>query len=134
MNKEEVIKLLEKLNFPKEEFYILSSGCLLFYGLREKAGDLDLCISEKLFEKIKEKYKLKEEKKNSCGFYKLQDKVEVVVDNPEEFQGSFTTKDGYQLQKLEIILRDKIKRNLPKDQNDIKNIIKYLEDLSREEI
>lgn len=131
MDKNELIKLVESLNFPQEEYYILSSGCLLFYGLREKANDLDLCISEKLFNNIKEKYNLVEEKKNECGFYKLNDLVEVVVDSPAEFENQYDFKYGYQLQKLEIILMDKKKRNLPKDKCDIDNIDRYLSEIER---
>lgn len=131
MNKDELIKLIESLNFPNNEYYILSSGCLLLYGLREKAGDLDLCISEKLFNEIKEKFNLTEDKKNKCGFYKLNDKTEIVVDSPEEFINQYDIKDGYQVQKLEIILRDKKKRNLPKDQIDIKNIERYIKDRNK---
>lgn len=131
MDKNELIKLVESLNFPQEEYYILSGGCLLFYGLREKANDLDLCISEKLFNNIKEKYNLVEEKKNECGFYKLNDLVEVVVDSPAEFENQYDFKDGYQLQKLEIILMDKKKRNLPKDKCDIDNIERYLSEIER---
>lgn len=81
MNKEELIKLIENLNLPKDEYYILSSGVLVLYGLRDLAGDLDLCVSEELFNSLKEKYNIKEEDKNSCGFYKLNDLVEVVVEN-----------------------------------------------------
>lgn len=128
MNKDELIKLVESLNFPNNEYYILSSGCLLLYGLREKVGDLDLCISEKLFNEIKERFNLTEDKKNKYGFYKLNDKIEVVVDSQEKFIHQYNIKDGYQVQKLEIILRDKKKRNLPKDQMDIKNIERYLKD------
>ena len=131
MDKNELIKLVESLNFPQEEYYILSSGCLLFYGLREKVNDLDLCISEKLFNNIKEKYNLVEEKKNECGFYKLNDLVEVVVDSPAEFENQYDFKYGYQLQKLEIILMDKKKRNLPKDKCDIDNIERYLSEIER---
>lgn len=126
MNRDEILKLVESLNFPKEEFYILSSGCLTLYGLREKANDLDLCITEELFEQIKDKYELTEDKKNECGFYKVNDLIEVVVDPREEFDGNFDVKDGFQVQKLEIIKRDKAKRGLPKDLRDIANIENYL--------
>lgn len=126
MDKEEIIALIESLKFPKAEFYILSSGCLLFYGLRERASDLDLCISDELFNRIKDKYCLTEDKKNSCGFYKLSDKIEVVVNKKEEFKHKYDVKFGYQLQKLELILDYKKKRNLPKDRLDIENIEKYL--------
>ncbi|MBQ9657613.1 MAG: hypothetical protein IJV31_02455 [Clostridia bacterium] len=126
MNKEELIKLLEELNFPKEKFYILSSGCLTFYGIRDGAKDLDLCITEELFDQIKDKYGLTEGNKNECGFYKINDLVEVVVDSLEEFAGHFDIKDGYQVQKLEIIKRDKEKRGLPKDLADVARIEEYI--------
>lgn len=37
MNKEELLNLLNSLELPKTEYYILSSGSLLLYGLRELA-------------------------------------------------------------------------------------------------
>lgn len=126
MNKEEILKLVESLNFPKEQFYILSSACLTLYGLRDKAKDLDLCITEELFEKIKEKYDLNDSKKNECNFYKLNDLVEVVVNKKEEFANKYDIKEGYQVQKLEIMRTDKAKRGLPKDLKDIANIDEYL--------
>ena len=126
MNKEELIELLKSLNFPKSEYYILSSGVLLFYGLREKAEDLDLCISEKLFNEVKNKYNLNNENKNKYGFYKLLKNVEVVVDEPNIFKNKFDIKEGYQLQKLEDILEYKRKRNLDKDKKDVQNITNYL--------
>ena len=129
MDKNELIKLVESLNFPQEEYYILSSGCLLFYGLREKANDLDLCISEKLFNNIKEKYNLVEEKKNECGFYKLNDLVEVVVENKKNFTRDF--KDGYPVETLERILKFKKKVNRPKDQRDIIKLEEYLKNNCR---
>ena len=129
MNKDDLLKLLEELNFPKDQFYILSSGCLVFY-LRDMANDLDLCITENLFEQIKNKYDLNAEKKNKYGFYKLNDDIEVVVDSDEDFIDQFDLKDGYQVQKLSIIRDFKVKRGLPKDLIDIKKIDDYLNDKS----
>ena len=41
MNKEQLLKLLEKLNLPKDEYYVLSGASLVIRGIREQAGDLD---------------------------------------------------------------------------------------------
>lgn len=129
MNKEELIKLIENLNLPKDEYYILSSGVLVLYELRDLAGDLDLCVSEELFNFLKEKYNIKEEDKNSCGFYKLNDLVEVVVENKKNFTRDF--KDGYPVETLERILKFKKKVNRPKDQRDIIKLEEYLKNNCR---
>lgn len=94
------------------------------------ANDLDLCITENLFEQIKNKYDLNAEKKNKYGFYKLSDDIEVVVDSDEDFIDQFDLKDGYQVQKLSIIRDFKVKRGLPKDLVDVKKIDDYLNDKS----
>ena len=126
MKKVELLNLLEELNFPKDEYYVLSGASLVLRGIREEAGDLDLCISEELFNQIKDKYKLTDEKKNECGFYKISDNLEVVVDQKEKFK--MEEGDKYNLEDLKTILDFKIKRNKPKDQKDIENIKKYLEE------
>ena len=124
MNKEQVFDLLKELDFPKDEFYVLSGASLVIRGIREKCSDLDLCISEDLFNKIKDKYSLTEDKKNTHGFYKINDSVEVVVDKKETFKKEDF--NPYNLEDLHTIFEFKIKRNLPKDQADIENINKYL--------
>ena len=120
----ELLNLLEQLNFPKDEYYVLSGASLVLRGIKEEANDLDLCISEELFRQIKEKYNLTEEKKNECGFYKINDNLEIVVDKKEDFKMEIGEK--YNLEDLQTILDFKIKRNLPKDKKDIDNIKKYL--------
>ena len=124
MNKEELIRTLDELNFTIGDYYLLSSGCLMLYGMRNEINDIDLCISDILFNSIKNKYQLDETKKNTCGFYKINDKLEVVV-NPKDSL-KYDIKDGYPVEKLTSILDYKLKRNAEKDQNDIINIKKYL--------
>ena len=124
MKKDELIKLIDSLELPKGEYYILSSSCLVLYGLRDKANDLDLCVTEKLFSILKEKYKLTENDKNECGFYKVNDIVEIVVTG--KFPYEYDMKDGYPVQKLEMILKSKENSTKEKDKIDILNIKKYL--------
>ena len=126
MNKEELLNLLNSLELPKTEYYILSNGSMLLYGLREIIGDLDLCVSNELFEQLKKKYNLKESDKNECGFYHISNEVEIVPNSKENFKMEY--KDGYPVESLKTILAFKEKRNAPKDQKDIRNIKKYLKE------
>ena len=125
MKKIELLNLLEELVFPKDEYYVLSGASLVLRGIREEANDLDLCISEELFNQIKDKFNLIQEKKNECGFYKINDNLEIVVDKKDDFKMEIG--ENYNLEDLQTILDFKIKRNKPKDQKDIENIKKYLE-------
>lgn len=124
MNKEQLINELNKLNFPVGDYYLLSSGCLMLYGLRDNIGDIDLCISDELFKQIKDKYNITEDKKNEYGFYKINDYLEVVVN--EKCSLKYDIKDGIPVEKLKTILDFKLKRNAEKDQKDIINIQNYL--------
>lgn len=125
MKKIELLNLLKELNFPKDEYYVLSGASLVLRGIRKEANDLDLCISEGLFNEIKDKYNLAEGNKNECGFYKINDNLEIVVNKKEDFKMEIGEK--YNLEDLQTILDFKIKRNKPKDQKDIENIKKHLE-------
>ena len=126
MNKQELLNLLDSLKLPNTEYYILSSGSLLLYGLREQAGDLDLCVSNELFEQLKAKYNLNEKDKNECGFYHILEDVEIIPNSKENFKMEY--KDGYPVECLKTILAFKEKRNAPKDQKDIENIKRYLKE------
>ena len=125
MKKIELLNLLKELNFPKDEYYVLSGASLVLRGIKEEANDLDLCISKELFNQIKDKFNLTDERKNECGFYKINDNLEIVVDKKEDFKMEIGEK--YNLEDLQTSLDFKGKRNKPKDKDDIENIKKYLE-------
>ena len=54
MNKEELLKLLETLKLDIEEFWILSSSALVLRGLFPDAGDLDIAVTDKGLEELKQ--------------------------------------------------------------------------------
>ena len=122
MNKEQLLNLVDSLKLPKTDYAILSSGVLLLYGLREKAGDLDLCVSSKAFEILKERFNLDENAKNEFGFYKITEDIEIVVN--DNFEKAFY--EGYPVQPLENILQYKKQRLATKDLPDIAAIETYL--------
>lgn len=124
MNKEELIAYIESLNLPTEEYYILSSGCLTLYGLRDIAGDLDICVTPKLGEELIKRYDLSESDRNPGNFYHVDDKFEFVINDNENL---LCDKLGnYQVQRLEDVLKFKKARQKKRDLEDVANIEKYL--------
>ena len=59
MDKEELIKLLKSLKLNKDEYWILSSGALVMRGIYPDAGDLDIAVTEKGLQELKNNYNLK---------------------------------------------------------------------------
>ena len=83
MNKKELLKLLESIKIDKEEFWVLSSSALVLRGLFDGAGDLDMAVTEKGLQQLKENYDL-HQKEN--GWYKVNDKIECCLDTKEDWK------------------------------------------------
>lgn len=83
MKKEELLELIDSLEIDKEEFWVLSSSGLVLRDLFEDAGDLDMAVTEKGLEQLKQKYNLKQ-KPN--GWYIVSDNVECLVDAKEDWK------------------------------------------------
>lgn len=129
MNKIELIELVDKLNLPDDEYSICSTGSLVIRDIYDKAKDLDLQITDKCFEYIKNsglKYHFKDiNHEFSHPLYNLDDyDVDFFVMPKEEILCDYV--DGYPCQDVKVILEFKKYRNLPKDQEPIRLIEEYL--------
>lgn len=123
MNKEELMEVIRSLKIDKEEFWILSSGALVIRGIYPDAGDLDIAVTEKGLQQLKENYNLIEK---ANGWYIVNDKVECVLDTKEPWK---IEKFGeYYLQSIEKYYeflkesnRDKDKARIPLVEEYMKN-------------
>lgn len=121
MNKEELLKLLDSLKINKEEFWILSSSALVLRDLFPDAGDLDIAVTEKGLEELKQNYNLKQ-KEN--GWYIVNDKIECICDGKKEnlkYQPELV--ENYYVQNLEEYYNYLLNSNREKDKLRI-NIVK----------
>lgn len=122
MNKEELLKLLESVKIDRNEFTLLSSSALVLRDILEKAGDLDIAVTEKGLNQLKEHYDLKE-KPN--GWYIVSENIECVLDNMEgkkEKCGEYYLQDiNNYLEYLNSSLREKDKLRIPAVEEYIKN-------------
>lgn len=119
MNKEDLIKLMNTLKIDKEEFWVLSSGALVLRDIYEDAGDLDIAVTFKGLEQLKENYNLIE-KEN--GWYIVNDKVECVCDGniedlkykPEELECGYYAQNIFEyLEYLKSSSREKDMKRIP---------------------
>ena len=105
MKNQELIELIDSLNLPLGEYSICSTGSLVIRDIYELAGDLDLQLTEKCFEYIKNsglKYHFKDEKHEfSNPLYAFDDiDVEFFVMPKEDIHFDYI--DGYPAKMLMI--------------------------------
>ena len=96
MNKDELVNLIESLKISKDEYWILSSSALVLRGIYKDAGDLDIAVTEKGLQELKENYTLKEK---DNGLYTVNEKVECVLDTKESWK--IEKFEGYNLESIE---------------------------------
>ncbi len=122
MNKQELMELIESLKLDKNEYWILSSGSLVIRNIYPDAGDLDIAVTEKGLQELKNNYKLQEK---GNGWYKVSDKIECVVDTKESWK--IERYDGLNLQSIEMYYEFLKNSNREKDKARIPLIEEYME-------
>lgn len=119
MKKQELLKLLDTLKIEKEEFWVLSSGALVLRDIYEDAGDLDISVTFKGLEELKENYNLTQ-KEN--GWYIVNDKVECVCNGeieklkykPEKLKSGYYVQNIFEYYEyLKSSTREKDKKRIP---------------------
>lgn len=126
MNKASIEEKLRELNIMEGEYYVVGSSAMVIRGIREVAGDLDLCMTEKALNELKTRYDVQKTDKGYDNLYKINDEIEFFVDPKEKFNVEYA--HGWPLEDIHVLLDFKLKRNAEKDQADIINIRKYLEE------
>lgn len=132
MNFKKLLKQLEELNLPEDQFVVVSSGSLAVREIRD-ARDLDLLVTDKLWNELVHKYP----SKNEHGVVKIGigEDIEVLgkgsafVDSEyasvEEVINSADVINGVRYMNLELLRKFKEKMGRDKDKKDIELIDQY---------
>ena len=123
MNKDELIKLIESLGIDYDEFWILSTSALVLRNAFPDAGDLDIAVTKKGLEMLKQKYNLIQ-KPN--GFYIVTDKIECVEDTKEDWK--IVKKEKYLLESLQKYKQFLEQSDRPKDKEKLNIVLKLIEE------
>ena len=124
MKKNELVKLIESVKADKDEFVILSSGALVLRGILDEAQDLDIAVTEKGLEQLKQTYNLVTK---GNGFYIVTDNVECVCDGAiDKLEYKPELVDGYLCQNIYEYLNYLESSNREKDKKRVELVKKYI--------
>lgn len=128
LNREDVIRIVNELNLPKDKYVVTSGSAMVLHGLREKTNDVDITVNKELFEYFENQelyVKYKEIGDRTCVFIDLTYDVQII--KAEEIPSEYVIiVDEIPTQTIEHLLEFKLGLNRDKDQNDIKVLKKYL--------
>lgn len=117
MNKKEILDTLKKLDFPKNEYIVISGASMVVQEIKNETSDIDIAISEKLEKKLTNlNYHIGF---NGKKIYEMPN-IEIFSDFYEET--AYTIIDNIRFATLESILSLKKKLNRKKDIKDIKTL------------
>lgn len=123
LKKNDIIKILEKMNLPKEEYWVVAGSALVVHGVKEETSDIDLGCTTYLTEYFIDK---------GCKYRILEDNTRIVEVNEkiELLENWYVDKieriAGYPIGSLESIKKQKLALGREKDFEDIKLIDDFL--------
>ncbi len=127
MNKQELLKLLKTLKIDLEEFWILSSSALVLRDIYPDAGDLDIAVTDKGLEELKNNYNLKYK---DNGWFIINDKIEGVCDGKKEKLKYKPEKIGeYYVQNIKEYYNYLLNSDRKKDKSRISIVADYIKSL-----
>ena len=127
MNKQELLNLLKTLKIDLEEFWILSSSALVLRGIYPDAGDLDIAVTDRGLEELKNNYNLKYK---DNGWFIINDKIEGVCDGKKEKLKYKPEKIGeYYVQNIKEYYNYLLNSDREKDKSRISIVEDYIKSL-----
>ena len=125
MNKEEIIKSIEKYKLNKSRFVVIAGAAMVFHGIKTIAKDIDISCDEEYCDFLLNSYDCKYERTNELG------NPAYFIDNIFNFGVSFMPKeidiiDGIQVASIKDIYKLKKMLNRNKDKEDIKYLQKII--------
>ncbi|MBQ8930266.1 MAG: hypothetical protein IJ052_07700 [Oscillospiraceae bacterium] len=123
MDKTQLLKLLEEIPWPRDQWWLTAGGAMVLYGLREQTRDIDLGCTSALADALEQAGFPIEGKDNGLRHIRYSETIELS----ENFSfGARTRVEGIPVLTLAGLLEQKRYLNRPKDQTDIQALERAL--------
>lgn len=122
--KDDILRILESYDIDYNESIILSGASLVLQGVKEYTSNIDITVSDRVYNELLKKY--------NCTLEKIVDNdkiwfIDSIINFGRNYYGKveFYLLDGYKIQTIESILDLKKELGRQKDMDDIKHILEY---------
>ena len=91
MNRAELMARVKALPFPKEDYWVITGGAMVLYGLREETHDIDLGCTSRLADELEQQGAQVSIRKDGTRKLVLEGDIEIMenwlYDRVEELDG-----------------------------------------------
>ena len=123
MNRQDIIRKIQALNFPSEDYWLVTGGAMVLYGIKEETRDVDLGCSKRLADKLEAEGYLTKRNPDGSRKFELTGNIELfeswLFDHVDSIDGiSVISINGL------IMMKESLGR--PKDISDLTLIKEFL--------
>ena len=123
MNGQELLQRLNELPFAEGEYWLITGGAMVLYGLREQTGDIDFGCTTRLFEALQAQGYPVSTMPDGTRRVEFAEDVELFEN---WLHGGVVVVDGVPVVSLEGLIAMKRQIGREKDMRDIALIEEYL--------
>ena len=123
MNKQEILNCLIEFPYKRNEYWLITGGAMVLYGIREQTTDIDLGCSKLLADKLEADGFLFKKTDDGKRWFRYGDNIEIFE---EWLRDTTKTVGGFNVVSIKGLIEIKQELGRDKDKKDIEMIKAFL--------
>ncbi len=123
MDKQEILKCLSEFPYDRNEYWVITGGAMVLYGIREETSDIDLGCSKRLADRLEADGCLFRRTDDGKRWFKYAENIEIFE---EWLSDSTETVCGINVVSIKGLIEMKQRLGRDKDKRDIELIKAFL--------
>ena len=123
MNRQDILQALSEFPYDRKEYWVVTGGAMVLYGIREQTGDIDLGCSKSMADQLEADGFLLRKTENGKRRFQFGKNIEIFE---EWLLDSAVAVEGFQVISVKGLLEMKKELGREKDLKDIELIKEHI--------
>lgn len=123
MNKWEILNCLSEFPYDRNEYWVITGGAMVLYGMREQTADIDLGCSKRLADQLEADGCMLRRTDDGKRWFKYGENIEIFE---EWLMDSIETVCGFNVVSIKGLIKMKQELGRDKDKKDIELLKAFL--------